>query len=118
MSKLYRALSQFINRALRGFVRLYQLTLSPLFAVFDGIGGGCRYQPTCSQYCLEALAEHGTLRGLWLGLKRLGRCAPWGTWGYDPVPPRRQKAAVERATFRVPPNIESAAPQNAPRTSM
>lgn len=91
-----------LNRALRGAIRGYQLTISPLLAVFDGVGGGCRFLPTCSQYCLEALEQHGTWRGGWLGLKRLGRCAPWGTPGYDPVPPRRD-------VFRVPPAADAAA---------
>ena len=85
-----------INRLLRGFIRLYQLTLSPLLSTLDVIGGGCRFQPSCSRYCLQALAEHGTARGLWLGIKRLVRCAPWGGMGYDPVPPRT-------GTFSVPP---------------
>ena len=87
-----------INRTLRGLIRLYQLTLSPLFSLLAGAGGGCRYEPSCSRYCMEALAVHGTRRGLWLGIKRLGRCAPWGFSGPDPVPP------VERRTnFAVPP---------------
>lgn len=94
MNRFFLALSRVVNRTLRGLVRLYQLTISPLFSVFDSVGGGCRYQPTCSQYCLEALAEHGNVRGLWLSLKRIGRCAPWGSFGYDPVPPR--------TGFRVP----------------
>ncbi len=94
MNRFLLSLSRIINRALRGFVRLYQLTISPLFSVFDNVGGGCRYQPTCSQYCLDALAEHGNAHGLWLSLKRIGRCAPWGSFGYDPVPPR--------TSFRVP----------------
>lgn len=85
-----------INRVLRGCIRAYQLVLSPLLSTLDVVGGGCRYEPTCSRYCLQALREHGTLRGLWLGLKRLGRCAPWGGLGYDPVPPRR-------TAFSVPP---------------
>ena len=72
------------------------MTLSPLLGALDVIGGGCRYEPTCSRYCIQALREHGTGRGLWLGLKRLGRCAPWGGLGHDPVPPRR-------SAFIVPP---------------
>lgn len=87
-----------LNRALRWLIRLYQWTLSPLLSVLDVVGGGCRYQPTCSRYCMEALAEHGTARGLWLGVKRLARCAPWGGVGFDPVPPRRGRGA-----FTVPP---------------
>jgi putative membrane protein insertion efficiency factor len=87
-----------MNRFLRSLIRLYQLTLSPMLGMLDCMGGGCRFEPTCSKYCMEALREHGTLRGLWLGIKRLGRCAPWGGLGYDPVPPRHQ-----REGFSVPP---------------
>lgn len=61
-------------------IRLYQLALSPL------IGPRCRYQPTCSHYAVEAIGKHGTLKGGWLAVKRIGRCHPWGGSGYDPVP--------------------------------
>jgi putative membrane protein insertion efficiency factor len=63
-------------------VRAYQLLLSP-FA-----GGGCRFAPTCSEYAVEALAQHGTWRGLALALGRLARCHPFARPGIDPVPPR------------------------------
>lgn len=49
----------------------------------------CRHVPSCSTYAIEALEEHGPVRGLWLGAKRIGRCHPWGTSGYDPVPDRK-----------------------------
>lgn len=64
-------------------VRFYQLAISPW------IGSNCRYQPTCSSYMIEALKEHGLLKGLWLGTKRIGRCHPWGGHGYDPVPKKK-----------------------------
>lgn len=70
-------------------IRAYQLTLSPLLSLLTGQpNAGCRYEPTCSRYFLAAVETHGILRGTWLGLKRLGRCHPWGGQGYDPVPPR------------------------------
>ncbi len=50
--------------------------------------GGCRFQPTCSDYALTAIQTHGALRGGWLTLRRLSRCHPLGSWGYDPVPDR------------------------------
>ena len=68
-------------------VRAYRLLLSPW------IGHGCRFQPTCSVYALEALERHGALRGTALMLRRIGRCHPWGGSGYDPVPPARHARA-------------------------
>jgi len=67
-------------------IKLYRWTLSPFLQVLGGPGCGCRFEPSCSQYCLEAIETHGAARGLWLGLKRLGRCHPWGGCGCDPVP--------------------------------
>lgn len=65
-------------------VRFYQLAISPW------LGSNCRYQPTCSAYMIDALKEHGLIKGLWLGTKRIGRCHPWGGHGYDPVPKKKQ----------------------------
>jgi putative membrane protein insertion efficiency factor len=64
-------------------VRVYQITLSPLFA------GSCRYEPSCSRYAMTALEQHGLLKGAWLALRRLARCHPLGGSGLDPVPPPR-----------------------------
>jgi len=69
-------------------VRAYRLVLSPW------VGHGCRFQPTCSAYALEALERHGALRGSWLAIRRIGRCHPLGGSGYDPVPPRRGKGSA------------------------
>jgi putative membrane protein insertion efficiency factor len=62
------------------FLRLYQRLLSPAFR------GSCRHLPSCSEYAREAIERHGAARGLWLSLRRLTRCHPLGTSGYDPVP--------------------------------
>ena len=69
-----------VRAALLGLIRLYQLTLSPW------LGNPCRYHPTCSHYAAEAIERHGAVRGVWLAVKRLARCHPWGSSGYDPVP--------------------------------
>ena len=63
-------------------VRAYRLLFSPW------VGHNCRYQPTCSAYALEALEKHGAARGLWLTIRRIARCHPWGGSGIDNVPPR------------------------------
>ncbi|MBR5784215.1 MAG: membrane protein insertion efficiency factor YidD [Bacteroidales bacterium] len=63
-----------------GLVRFYQICISPYTPP------SCRFTPTCSQYAIEALRKHGPLKGLWLTIKRILRCNPWGGSGYDPVP--------------------------------
>jgi putative membrane protein insertion efficiency factor len=78
---------------IRILVRAYQCTVSPLLSWVAGPGSGCRFEPTCSEYFLEAVETHGTFHGSWLGLKRLGRCQPWGGFGHDPVPPRDRVVA-------------------------
>ncbi len=72
-------------RAVRLFVRIYKLTISPALVWLGGPGSGCRFEPTCSQYLLDAVEMHGAARGIWLGLRRIARCQPWGGSGFDPV---------------------------------
>ena len=57
----------------------YKLCISPW------LPSACRYRPTCSEYMMDAIAAHGPWRGVWMGLKRLGRCHPFHEGGYDPV---------------------------------
>ncbi|MCY7321873.1 MAG: membrane protein insertion efficiency factor YidD [Phormidesmis sp. CAN_BIN36] len=63
-----------------GLVRGYRVFISPLFLP------SCRFQPTCSQYAIEALDRHGALKGSWLATRRICRCHPFNAGGYDPVP--------------------------------
>jgi len=79
-------------RILRIFLKVYKATLSPFLALLTGgPGTGCRFAPTCSEYFVEAVEVHGLMVGTWLGLKRILRCHPWGSSGYDPVPARGTK---------------------------
>jgi len=63
-------------------VKIYQYLISPM------LPKSCRFEPTCSNYALEALRVHGPWKGLGLAIYRILRCNPWGGSGYDPVPPR------------------------------
>lgn len=81
---------------IRLFIRGYQILVSPLLRFVAGPGSGCRFEPSCSQYMLEAVEKHGALRGGWLGVRRLLRCHPWGGLGYDPVPDKRSAAFLRK----------------------
>lgn len=61
-------------------LRCYKRFLSPLLPPM------CRFEPTCSVYTMQAVEKYGTLRGVWLGVRRLGRCHPFNPGGWDPVP--------------------------------
>jgi putative membrane protein insertion efficiency factor len=80
----------FYESCVRGALRTYKLTLSPL------IGRQCRFLPTCSEYAADALIGHGPWRGGALAARRLCRGHPWGgDSGFDPVPPPRHKIAKD-----------------------
>lgn len=79
-----------------GLIKLYKLLIAPMFPP------SCRYTPTCSAYAIDALRQHGALRGSWLALRRISRCHPFHQGGYDPVPknfgfPRR----ISDSGFRI-----------------
>jgi len=84
-----------MNKVLIAFVRVYQYTISPL------LGPRCRYYPSCSNYAVEALREHGVVRGLGLAVWRLLRCNPFSNGGYDPVPPRPGECEHEHGDTEV-----------------
>jgi putative membrane protein insertion efficiency factor len=64
-----------------GLIQSYRVLISPL------LPPSCRFQPTCSQYAIEAIARFGALKGSWLATRRICRCHPFNPGGYDPVPP-------------------------------
>lgn len=73
------------SRMVVGLIVAYQKLVSPL------LGANCRFQPTCSTYALAAVERFGVLRGGWLAMRRLARCHPWKSGGYDPVPQGGQR---------------------------
>lgn len=80
MRRILQCLKDALEWLLRLLVRFYQLCISPL------LPPSCRFTPTCSEYAMQALRKYGPFKGLWLTVKRLSRCHPWGGSGYDPVP--------------------------------
>ncbi len=84
-------IGNFVGAILRGLIRAYQLLISPL------LGPRCRHLPSCSEYTADAIALHGPVRGGWMGLRRIVRCNPWGTSGYDPVPGSDGARSSDRA---------------------
>ena len=72
---------KFFGKFLQGLIRAYQLIIIPVMPA-----GGCRFHPTCSAYAIDAIGQHGPIKGVWLALKRILRCHPWGETGTDLVP--------------------------------
>ena len=70
-----------MRRLALSLIRSYQVVVSPYLS-----WGYCRHEPTCSNYTHEAITKYGVLKGVWLGTRRLARCRPLGSSGYDPVP--------------------------------
>ena len=64
-------------------IRGYQLIVSPL------LGSNCRFIPTCSEYAIESFKSYGLIKGFFLTIKRIGKCHPWGSHGYDPIPTKK-----------------------------
>lgn len=96
-----------LKLVVKGLIRIYQRALSPMLkwvTTGDPQGALCRYEPTCSHYCEEAVFRHGVLKGLYLTLRRLSRCHPWGGFGYDPVPPCEPRGGMPAASESPPPS--------------
>jgi uncharacterized protein len=78
MKQLGAAIVHLPANLLIAAVRLYQLLVSPW------LGPVCRYEPTCSHYMIQAVRKYGFVRGAFKGVRRIARCHPWGSHGYDP----------------------------------
>jgi putative membrane protein insertion efficiency factor len=79
-----------MKKALQVPIHIYRKFISPLTPP------SCRFYPTCSEYALEALEEHGALKGSWLAAKRIAKCHPFHAGGIDPVPPSAKRMAEEK----------------------
>ncbi|HPD94713.1 MAG: membrane protein insertion efficiency factor YidD [Bacteroidales bacterium] len=80
LSRLINFISKLLSYIPIVLIKFYQYAISPY------LPNSCRYTPTCSVYSIEALKKYGIVKGLWLSIKRISRCHPWGGHGYDPVP--------------------------------
>lgn len=80
MESFRRPIRSLLVAVLTAPIEFYRKFISPLTPP------SCRFTPTCSQYAIEALRKHGPVKGLWLAIRRILRCHPWGGSGYDPVP--------------------------------
>ena len=80
MKQLFALLNRLLATLLILPIRFYRMAISPLTPP------SCRFTPTCSQYAIEAIGKYGPFKGLYLAVRRVLRCHPWGGTGYDPVP--------------------------------
>ena len=78
--KLFRLVYLILQKVMLLFITFYRTVISPYTPA------SCRFTPTCSQYAMEAIKKHGPFKGLFLAVRRILRCHPWGGSGYDPVP--------------------------------
>ena len=72
-------IKKFLTNFVVSLINLYKYLISPL------LGNNCRYLPTCSEYTKESVKKFGIIYGIWLGVKRIISCHPWGKGGYDPI---------------------------------
>ena len=77
---MWKHIEKTVRIVFKGVIRAYQLLLSPV------LGNNCRFYPNCSNYAVEAINQHGAMRGTWLATKRIARCHPWSPGGFDPMP--------------------------------
>jgi uncharacterized protein len=84
LKKVGHCIRWFFIKLLLVPVYFYKYAISPMTSA------SCRHIPSCSEYAVEALKIHGPIKGTYLATRRILKCHPWGTHGYDPVPPRKK----------------------------
>ena len=82
MKQVWNIIKKILSYPLLALVYIYKYLISPITPA------SCRHVPTCSEYMIQSLKIHGPFKGLYLGIRRISHCHPWGTHGYDPVPPK------------------------------
>ena len=75
----------FMKKLILKMICFYQKYISPMSPPT------CRFYPTCSQYAIEAVEEHGAIKGSYLATRRILKCHPFHEGGFDPVPPKKRK---------------------------
>ena len=91
--RIMRAIGLLPRNIVIAALRVYRAIISPLY------GDVCRYYPSCSSYTLQAIQQHGVVRGIWLGARRILRCHPWAAGGVDDIPEPQSRLATTRAGF-------------------
>lgn len=81
-----------IKKTILFLIIVYRYTISPF------LGNRCRFYPSCSSYAEEAIKLHGVWQGVWLAVKRISKCHPWHSGGYDPVPDKKLKPKISTIT--------------------
>ena len=78
-------LNKIISNHIIMIIKFYQFFISPI------LGQNCRYLPTCSEYSIQSIKKFGIFKGIFLSLRRISKCHPWGNHGYDPVPNKAEE---------------------------
>ena len=78
-------LNKIITNHIMMIIKFYQFFISPI------LGQNCRYLPTCSEYSIQSIKKFGIFKGIFLSLRRISKCHPWGNHGYDPVPNKAEE---------------------------
>ena len=109
--RICHRLYQSPRRLALGALAVYRTTVSPVIHALNHNRPACRFEPSCSEYARDAIAEYGVVRGGAMAIWRVARCNPWGGHGYDPIEMRGARRGIEmRGSRPAPPAGHSPAP--------